>query len=295
MEFKQCLKEKASFVEKVLKEYMPKEEGYQKTVIEAMNYSLSAGGKRLRPILTLEACKIVGGNEDEAIPFAIAIEMIHTYSLIHDDLPALDNDDLRRGRPTNHKVYGEAMGILAGDALLNYAFEVMLAGSINKENPEKYLKAINEIAKGAGIYGMIGGQVVDVESENKQIEKEKLDYIHMNKTTAMMVGCMRAGATIGGANSEQMEEITKYAKNIGLSFQIVDDILDIVGDEAKLGKKVGSDIENHKSTYPSLLGLDKSKEIAHNLIDEAKKSIEKLSDDVDFLKGLAEYIIDREY
>ncbi|MCK3710814.1 polyprenyl synthetase family protein [Clostridioides difficile] len=295
MEFKQCLKEKASFVEKVLKEYMPKEEGYQKTVIEAMNYSLSAGGKRLRPILTLEACKIVGGNEDEAIPFAIAIEMIHTYSLIHDDLPALDNDDLRRGRPTNHKVYGEAMGILAGDALLNYAFEVMLAGSINKENPEKYLKAINEIAKGAGIYGMIGGQVVDVESENKQIEKEKLDYIHMNKTAAMMVGCMRAGATIGGANSEQMEEMTKYAKNIGLSFQIVDDILDIVGDEAKLGKKVGSDIENHKSTYPSLLGLDKSKEIAHNLIDEAKKSIEKLSDDVDFLKGLAEYIIDREY
>ena len=295
MEFKQCLKEKASFVEKVLKEYMHKEEGYQKTVIEAMNYSLSAGGKRLRPILTLEACKIVGGNEDEAIPFAIAIEMIHTYSLIHDDLPALDNDDLRRGRPTNHKVYGEAMGILAGDALLNYAFEVMLAGSINKENPEKYLKAINEIAKGAGIYGMIGGQVVDVESENKQIEKEKLDYIHMNKTAAMMVGCMRAGATIGGANSEQMEEITKYAKNIGLSFQIVDDILDIVGDEAKLGKKVGSDIENHKSTYPSLLGLDKSKEIAHNLIDEAKKSIEKLSDDVDFLKGLAEYIIDREY
>ncbi|HBF5724605.1 TPA: polyprenyl synthetase family protein [Clostridioides difficile] len=295
MEFKQCLKEKASLVEKVLKEYMPKEEGYQKTVIEAMNYSLSAGGKRLRPILTLEACKIVGGNEDEAIPFAIAIEMIHTYSLIHDDLPALDNDDLRRGRPTNHKVYGEAMGILAGDALLNYAFEVMLAGSINKENPEKYLKAINEIAKGAGIYGMIGGQVVDVESENKQIEKEKLDYIHMNKTAAMMVGCMRAGATIGGANSEQMEEITKYAKNIGLSFQIVDDILDIVGDEAKLGKKVGSDIENHKSTYPSLLGLDKSKEIAHNLIDEAKKSIEKLSDDVDFLKGLAEYIIDREY
>lgn len=295
MEFKQHLKEKASFIENVLKEYMPKEEGYQKTVIEAMNYSLSAGGKRLRPILTLEACKVVGGNEEEAIPFAIAIEMIHTYSLIHDDLPALDNDDLRRGRATNHKVYGEAMGILAGDALLNYAFEVMLAGSINKENPEKYLKAINEIAKGAGIYGMIGGQVVDVESENKQIEKEKLDYIHMNKTAAMMVGCMRAGATIGGANSEQMEEITKYAKNIGLSFQIVDDILDIVGDEAKLGKKVGSDIENHKSTYPSLLGLDKSKEIAHNLIDEAKKSIEKLSDNVDFLKGLAEYIIDREY
>ena len=282
-------------VDQSLKAYFNKDREYNKVLYDSMAYSINVGGKRIRPILMLLSYYIYKSDYKKILTPAMAIEMIHTYSLIHDDLPCMDNDDLRRGRPTNHKVYGEAMGILAGDALLNYAFEVMLAGSINKENPEKYLKAINEIAKGAGIYGMIGGQVVDVESENKQIEKEKLDYIHMNKTAAMMVGCMRAGATIGGANSEQMEEITKYAKNIGLSFQIVDDILDIVGDEAKLGKKVGSDIENHKSTYPSLLGLDKSKEIAHNLIDEAKKSIEKLSDDVDFLKGLAEYIIDREY
>lgn len=295
MEFKQELKQKANYIEELLKEYMPKEKGYQKTVIEAMNYSLSAGGKRLRPILTLEACRAVGGLEEDAIPFAMAIEMIHTYSLIHDDLPALDNDDLRRGRPTNHKVYGEAMAILAGDSLLNYAFEVMLSNSINKEDSNKYLKAINEIAKTSGIYGMIGGQVVDVESENIKIEKEKLDFIHLNKTAAIMVGCMRAGAIVGGADEEKLNMITTYGKNIGLAFQIVDDILDIVGDEAKLGKNVGSDIENNKSTYPSLLGLEKSKEIANNLIDEAKENINGLCGDTTFLEGLAEYIISREY
>lgn len=295
MNFKGDLKSKVVIVENLLNEYMPKEEGYQKTICEAMNYSLKAGGKRLRPILTLEACKIVGGDERDAIPFAVAIEMIHTYSLIHDDLPALDNDDLRRGRATNHKVYGEAMAILAGDGLLNYAYEIMLRESIGKENPEKYLKAINEIAKASGIYGMIGGQVVDIESENKKINIDKLDFIHMNKTAAIMVGCMRAGAIIGGADEVQLENITKYAKNIGLSFQIVDDILDIVGDESKLGKKVGSDIENDKSTYPSLLGLEKSKEIANELIQEAKLSINNINENSEFLNGLADYIVDREY
>lgn len=295
MEFKKELKQKASYIEELLKEYMPKEEGYQKTVIEAMNYSLSANGKRLRPILTLEACRAVGGNEVDAIPFAMGIEMIHTYSLIHDDLPALDNDDLRRGRPTNHKVYGEAMAILAGDSLLNYAFEVMLSNSINKEDPNRYLKAINEIAKTSGVYGMIGGQVVDVESENIAIEKEKLDFIHMNKTAAIMIGCMRAGAIVGGADEKKLEQITTYGKNIGLAFQIVDDILDIVGDEAKLGKNIGSDIENNKSTYPSLLGLEKSKQIAHALIDEAKQNVKGLCGDTEFLEGLAEYIISREH
>lgn len=295
MEFKQTLKQRANQVESLLKEYMPSEEGYQKTIMESMNYSLSAGGKRLRPILTMEACKVVGGNVEDAIPFAMAIEMIHTYSLIHDDLPALDNDDLRRGKKTNHIVYGEDMAILAGDALLNYAFEVMLSNSIDKENPNKYLKAINEIVKTSGIYGMIGGQVVDIQSENKQISKEMLDYIHNNKTAAIIIGCMRAGAIIGDATQEQLEKITKYAKNIGLSFQIVDDILDIVGDESKLGKKVGSDIENHKSTYPSLIGLDESKNIAYELIQEAKESINSINKETKFLSDLADYIIDREY
>lgn len=294
MEFKEVLKQKIDYIETLLNKYMPKEEGYQKTIIEAMNYSLKAGGKRLRPILTLESCKIVGGNEEDAIPFAMAIEMIHTYSLIHDDLPALDNDDLRRGKPTNHKVFGEGMATLAGDALLNYAFELMLSSSIDKEDSNKYLKAINEVAKHAGIYGMIGGQVVDVESENKIIDKDKLDFIHLNKTAAMIVGCMRAGAIIGGASEEELEKVTKYGRNIGLSFQIVDDILDITGDEDKLGKPIGSDLENHKSTYPSLLGLEKSREIARQLIEEGKSSIDGLSSDIDFLNQLGDYIISRD-
>lgn len=294
MEFKQVLKEKIGCIEKLLNEYMPKEEGYQKTIMEAMNYSLKAGGKRLRPILTLESCKAVGGMEEDAIPFAVAVEMLHTYSLIHDDLPALDNDDLRRGKPTNHKIFGDAMATLAGDALLNYAFEVMLSSSIDKDNPNKYLKAINEIATHAGIYGMIGGQVVDIESENKVIENEKLDFIHLNKTAAMIVGCMRAGAIIGGASEDELQRITKYGKNIGLSFQIVDDILDITGDEKTLGKPIGSDIENHKSTYPSLLGLEKSREIAKELISDGKTSIEGLPSEVEFLHQLADYIVSRD-
>lgn len=294
MEFKKILKSKIDYIETLLKDYMPKEEGYQQTIMKAMNYSLESGGKRLRPILTLESCKIVGGKEEDAIPFAMAIEMIHTYSLIHDDLPALDNDDLRRGKPTNHKVFGEAMATLAGDALLNYAYEIMLSSSINKKDSHKYLKAIYEIASHAGIYGMIGGQVVDVESENKIIEKEKLDFIHLNKTAAMIVGCMRAGAIIGGATEEQLDRITKYGKNIGLSFQIVDDILDITGDEEKLGKPIGSDIENHKSTYPSLVGLEKSRQIARQLVQEGKYSIEGLSTETDFLNQLGDYIISRD-
>ena len=295
MSFKSSLKYRVDYIEKLLKEYMPEEKGYQKTIFEAMNYSLKAGGKRLRPILTLEACRIVGGNEEDVIPFAIAIEMIHTYSLIHDDLPALDDDDLRRGRPTNHKVYGDAMAILAGDGLLNYAFEIMLKSSIGKENPAKYLNAINEIAKSSGVYGMIGGQVVDIESEDKKIEMEKLDFIHLNKTAAIIVGCMRAGAIIGDATEKQLENITKYATNIGLSFQIADDILDITGDESKLGKKVGSDIDNNKSTYPSLIGLEKSKEIANDLINEAKTRISNIKGDTEFLNDLAEYIVARDY
>ncbi|MGL5755061.1 MAG: polyprenyl synthetase family protein [Paraclostridium sp.] len=295
MNFKYELKNRVNNIELLLSEYMPKEEGFQKNIFEAMNYSLKAGGKRLRPILTLEACKLVGGNEKDAIPFAVAIEMIHTYSLIHDDLPALDNDDLRRGKPTNHKVYGEAMAILAGDGLLNYAYEIMLRESIGKSDASKYLNAINEIAKASGVDGMIGGQVVDIESEGKLIDMDKLDFIHMNKTAAIIVGCMRAGAIIGGASEQQLENITRYAKNIGLSFQIVDDILDIVGDEAKLGKNVGSDIENDKSTYPSLIGLDESKKIANNLIEEAKLSIGKVNENREFLNGLADYIVAREY
>ncbi|MFI3210566.1 MAG: farnesyl diphosphate synthase [Peptostreptococcaceae bacterium] len=293
MEFKKLLSEKSKQVEKDLIRYIPQKKGYNENIIKAMEYSLLAGGKRLRPILTTEACKIVKGNIKDVEPFAMAIEMIHTYSLIHDDLPALDNDDLRRGKPTNHKVFGEDMAILAGDGLLNYSYEVMLSSSINKNDSEKYLLAINEIAKSSGINGMIGGQVVDIESEGIKISKDKLDYIHLNKTASIIAGCMKAGAIIGSASDSELVLIESYAKNIGLAFQIVDDILDIEGDESKIGKKVGSDLELDKSTYPSIVGMETSKNIASKLIDDAKEFIKDF-DENEFLVDLADYILSRE-
>lgn len=271
MDFSFELKNRINYIEKNINKYLPNQDGYQKTIFDAMNYSMNAGGKRLRPILIMESYKICGGNSDDFLPYCSAVEMIHTYSLIHDDLPALDNDDLRRGKPTNHKVYGEAMAILAGDALLSHGFETMLNHAKNSSQPIRHLNAMYEIAKGAGIYGMIGGQVVDVQSEGKLIEKEKLDYIHKNKTAAMIVACMRCGAYLAGADERQLKAVSEYGENIGLAFQIVDDILDIEGNEETLGKKIGSDIENMKSTYPSLIGMEESKKIAKKLIENSKE------------------------
>lgn len=293
MDFKSSLKEKSQFIENKLVEFCPEEKGYQKTVFEAMNYSLMAGGKRLRPVLLMEAYRLCGGDDNRYLPYAIAMEMIHTYSLIHDDLPALDNDDLRRGKPTNHKVFGEAMAILAGDALLNHAFQIMLEGSLEYDKAENSLRAAFEISKAAGIYGMIGGQVVDVESENKKIEKDKLDFIHLNKTAAMIIGSIRAGAILADVDENKLEALSVYAENIGLAFQIVDDILDIEGDEKMLGKHVGSDIENDKSTYPSILGMDESKKIARDLVEASKVKLEIFGNDAEFLRDLADYIISR--
>ncbi|MDK8277962.1 polyprenyl synthetase family protein [Peptostreptococcus anaerobius] len=294
MDFKKELKERSIYIEDKIESYLPKEEGYQKTIFEAMNYSLRAGGKRLRPILLMEAYKLCQGQGEDFVPYSVAMEMIHTYSLIHDDLPALDNDDLRRGKPTNHIVFGEAMAILAGDALLNTAYETMLNAAFKHPRPELSLRAAYEISRGAGIYGMIGGQVVDVESEDKKINKDKLDYIHMNKTAAMIVGSVRAGAILAGVDEDRLESLTKYAENIGLAFQIVDDILDIEGDEKLLGKRVGSDLDNDKSTYPSLLGISESKKIVENLIEEAKISLEVFDSDAEFMNALADFIRDRQ-
>lgn len=294
MDFKKELKERSIYIEDKIESYLPKEEGYQKTIFEAMNYSLRAGGKRLRPILLMEAYKLCQGQGEDFVPYSVAMEMIHTYSLIHDDLPALDNDDLRRGKPTNHIVFGEAMAILAGDALLNTAYETMLNAAFKHPRPELSLRAAYEISRGAGIYGMIGGQVVDVESEDKKINKDKLDYIHMNKTAAMIVGSVRAGAILAGIDEDRLESLTKYAENIGLAFQIVDDILDIEGDEKLLGKRVGSDLDNDKSTYPSLLGISESKKIVENLIEEAKTSLEVFASDAEFMNALADFIRDRQ-
>ena len=292
MDFISELKKKSDFIEAEIYAYLPLEEGYQKTLFSAMNYSYKAGGKRLRPILIMESYRLCGGKGSDYLPYAAAIEMIHTYSLIHDDLPALDNDDLRRGKKTNHKVFGEAMAILAGDGLLNYAYEVILGHALTSSDHLSAIKACKVIADGAGIYGMVGGQVVDVESESRDIDLDRLNFIHLNKTAAIIVACMKAGAYLAGADDSKVEKLEAFGRNLGLAFQIADDILDIEGDEKLLGKHIGSDIENDKATYPHILGMERSKEISRDLIAQAKKNIEDF-EGKDFLIGLADYVISR--
>jgi geranyltranstransferase len=292
MDFISELKKRSDFIEEEIYSYLPAEEGYQKTLFSAMNYSYKAGGKRLRPIMIMESYRLCGGKGSDYLPYAAAIEMIHTYSLIHDDLPALDNDDLRRGKKTNHKVFGEAMAILAGDGLLNYAYEVILGHALTSSDHLSAIKACKVIADGAGIYGMVGGQVVDVESESRDIDLDRLNFIHLNKTAAIIVACMKAGAYLAGADDSKVEKLEAFGRNLGLAFQIADDILDIEGDEKLLGKHIGSDIENDKATYPHILGMERSKEISRDLIAQAKKNIEDF-EGKDFLIGLADYVISR--
>jgi geranyltranstransferase len=292
MDFISELKKRSDFIEEEIYSYLPAEEGYQKTLFSAMNYSYKAGGKRLRPILIMESYRLCGGKGSDYLPYAAAIEMIHTYSLIHDDLPALDNDDLRRGKKTNHKVFGEAMAILAGDGLLNYAYEVILGHALTSSDHLSAIKACKVIADGAGIYGMVGGQVVDVESESRDIDLDRLNFIHLNKTAAIIVACMKAGAYLAGADDSKVEKLEAFGRNLGLAFQIADDILDIEGDEKLLGKHIGSDIENDKATYPHILGMERSKEISRDLIAQAKRNIEDF-EGKDFLIGLADYVISR--
>ncbi|MDD6183220.1 MAG: polyprenyl synthetase family protein [Lachnospiraceae bacterium] len=284
---------RAEEIEKIIKEYLPKEEGYQKTIMEAMNYSILAGGKRLRPMLMLETYRLFGGTSKTIYPFMAAIEMIHTYSLVHDDLPALDNDEYRRGRKTTHIVYGEAMGILAGDALLNYAFETAAgAFQLEPENPAVG-QAMLVLARKAGIYGMIGGQVVDVESEGTVIDKEKLDFIHLHKTSALLESAMVIGAILAGANKEEQNLVEKAAGKIGLAFQIQDDILDITSTTEELGKPVGSDEKNGKNTYVAFEGLEKSKEDVKKLSESAMEDLQKLPYENPFLIELIKELIER--
>lgn len=294
MDINKTLKERVILVEKALDKHIPNLKSYEDIVYESMRYSVFAGGKRLRPILMMAACEFVGGDPNKVIPYACAMEMIHTYSLIHDDLPAMDDDDYRRGKLTNHKKYNEAIAILAGDGLLNLAYEIMIQDAIKSSNMDN-LMAMNEIASASGVFGMIGGQVVDLLSEDKQIDKDTLDFIHRKKTGALIKASIRAGAIIGGANEKELNDLTKYANNIGLGFQITDDILDIIGDEKKLGKKVGSDIENNKSTYPSLYGMKASQEKVNQLFCESITLMEKYNPKSEFLIELAKYLIKREY
>jgi geranylgeranyl diphosphate synthase type II len=262
---------------------------------EAMRYSLLAGGKRLRPILCLAACELAGGNPALAMPTAVALEMIHTMSLIHDDLPAMDDDDLRRGRPTNHKVYGEAVAILAGDALLTRAFEMVALRSPGVP-PDRLLKVVAELSLVAGAPGLVGGQVVDLESEGKQVDLETLEYIHLHKTGALLRACVITGALIAGADEARVASLRTYARGIGLAFQIVDDILDVTASSDVLGKTAGKDLIADKTTYPKLLGLEESRLRAKALVEEAKASLTAFQSagKAAPLLALADYVIGRD-
>ena len=260
---------------------------------EAMRYSLLAGGKRLRPILCLAACELAGGDASQALPTAVALEMIHTMSLIHDDLPAMDDDDLRRGRPTNHKVYGEAVAILAGDALLTRAFEMVALRSPDVP-AERLLKVVGELSLVAGAPGLVGGQVVDLESEGKEVDLETLEYIHLHKTGALLSACVITGAMIGGADDALIKALRTYARGIGLAFQIIDDILDITASSEVLGKTAGKDLIADKTTYPKLLGLEESRHRADALVNEAKEALQPWAAKADPLLALADFITSRD-
>ncbi len=260
---------------------------------ESMRYSLLAGGKRLRPILCLAACELAGGDSDKALPTAVALEMIHTMSLIHDDLPAMDNDDLRRGRPTNHKVYGDAVAILAGDALLTRAFEMVALRSPGVPS-ERLLRVVGELSLVAGAPGLVGGQVVDLESEGKEVDLDTLEFIHLHKTGALLKACVTCGALIGGADDDLLAALSIYARGIGLAFQIIDDILDVTASSEVLGKTAGKDLIADKTTYPKLLGLDESRKRANELVNQAKAVLEPWHLRSAPLMALADYITNRD-
>ena len=260
---------------------------------EAMRYSLLAGGKRLRPILCLASCELAGGTSALALPTAVALEMIHTMSLIHDDLPAMDNDDLRRGRPTNHKVFGEANAILAGDALLTRAFEMVALRSPGVA-PERLLRVLGELSLAAGAPGLVGGQVVDLESEGRQVDLDTLEYIHLHKTGALLRACVLSGALVAGASEELLSALGTYARGIGLAFQIIDDILDVTASSEVLGKTAGKDLTADKTTYPKLLGLDEPRRRAEALVAEAKTALAPWSAQASPLLALADYITSRD-
>lgn len=295
MNFNEQREQKVMEIERVLRRYLPKEEGYQKLIMEAMEYNLMAGGKRLRPMMMQETYKMFGGNSKIIEPFMAALEMIHTYSLVHDDLPSMDNDDYRRGRKTTHIVYGEGMAVLTGDALLNYAFET--AGKAFDMEPEQsYLigKAMQILGKKAGIYGMIGGQVVDVESAGAQIDHQVIRFIYELKTCALIEAAMMIGAVLAGASDEEVAELENIARKVGMAFQIQDDILDITSTNEVLGKPVHSDEKNEKTTYVTLAGYEKAKEEVERLSIEAIFELENLHKQNSYLMCLIEKLIHRE-
>ncbi len=290
------LSEIQQLIDDAVLQLLPGEKSYPECIHEAMHYSLLAGGKRLRPSLVIAAAEAVGGDRQAVLPFAVATELIHTYTLVHDDLPALDDDDLRRGKPTNHKVFGEAIAILAGDALLTQAFILMTHASLMEKSTEKnVLKAAHEMAQAIGSGGTIGGQVVDLKSEGKPIDAETLEYIHIYKTGFLIQASVRCGAILCDATPERLALLSSYGAHIGLAFQIIDDILDIVGDEKKLGKDIGSDLGKEKATYPALFGIEKSREKAESLIDESLKCLESFDDRAEPMRDIARFFVQRTF
>ncbi len=273
-----------------LLDYLPYVDPKSSVLYDAMEYSLLAGGKRLRPVLLMASCEFAGGKAEKALLYACAMEYIHTYSLIHDDLPCMDDDDLRRGKPTNHKVYGDGIATLAGDGLLNSAFEAMNKDLfMHFDNPDELKRRINAmyiITKGAGVTGMIAGQASDIDSEHTECSEEMLEYIHRNKTGALLVSAVRAGLVLGGADRDMMEDMTIYAENLGLAYQIMDDLLDVLGNADEMGKKAGADAAHEKVTYVSLIGVDNARRRLEELTRDAVSAIEKYYDNAEFFKNL---------
>ncbi len=295
MNFELWLNNKVDIVENALKDNFIKKENKQGLIYEAMEYSLFAGGKRLRPVIMLGVNEMLGGDYKKVLPFACAMEMIHTYSLIHDDLPAMDDDDYRRGRLSNHKKFGEATAILAGDGLLNMAFEVMLRESLKLDmDKEKLIKAMDIIANSSGTEGMIGGQVVDMFCEESIKEISDLEYLQRHKTGAIIRSSAVVGGLLGGATQDELISIENFADKLGLAFQIQDDILDVEGDSEKLGKPTGSDTDNNKKTYVSMIGLKKAKELQKNLTNEAIQSLSIFGENSSMLIELCKYLLVRQ-
>ncbi len=295
MDIEREIRVRAEEIDALLSAYLPPEEGLQRTVLSAMHYSVTAGGKRLRPMLMQETYRMFGGREGVVEPFMAAIEFIHTYSLVHDDLPAMDNDEYRRGKKTTHAVYGEAMGILAGDALLNYAYETAAGAFERWPDHPRVGQALLVLAKKSGVYGMVGGQVVDVESEGcADMTREKLDFIYRLKTGALLEGAMLIGALLAGASEQECRTVREAAGAVGLAFQIQDDILDVTGTPEVLGKPIGSDEKNQKSTYVSFEGIEKAKEDVAALTEHAIAQMNSLTVKNEFLVELLRYLISRE-
>jgi len=294
MDIKSYLQEAAALVDDALDCTLPDEDRLPQSLHKAMRYSIFAGGKRIRPVLMIAACEAVGGHRNSVVPAACAMEMIHTYSLIHDDLPAMDDDDFRRGQPTNHKVFGEANAILAGDALLTEAFVLLSSDDTGSMiDPDVRRRVIQIIARAAGCAGMVGGQVVDMESEGKEIDLPTLEYIHIHKTGALIKASIEVGALLGGADDEQLANLSRYGELAGLAFQIADDILDVTADQEELGKDVGSDEARGKATYVSLLGLRQARERAEELRDLAMETLSALGAAAEPLRQIMKYIIER--